>query len=89
VLLDDLRQNVLLARPARAPTPAPSWAHRAAGAAGLEQAGLLRDLAAGGQVQCGALGAQAAKIGRVIRVTAHAGNLVALLSMMTPQPTPQ
>jgi len=43
---------------------------------GLQQAHLLRNLGARGQVQGGALGAQAAEIGGVIGVAAHLGDLV-------------
>jgi hypothetical protein len=75
-------------RPARVP------AHRLRGrrvrrAHRLQQRAPARDGAVRGQVQRAALGAQAAEVGRVLRVAAHAGDLRAVVSMITPQPTPQ
>ena len=45
---------------------------------GLQQTSLQRDGAAGGEVQGGALGAQAAEVGRMGGIAAHAGDLGAV-----------
>ena len=57
----------------------------------MQRAHLLLHGGPGGQVQRAALGAQAAEVGRMVGVAAHAGDPPALAidSMMTPQPTPQ
>ena len=78
VLLDDVGE--LVSGHAQGGVPRQGLGNAAALRAmlGLQEPGLQRDGAAGREVQGRSLGTQAAKVGGVVRVTAHAGDLGAI-----------